>query len=147
VAYRLDGDRLALVDAADAEIASLRPLAAVSLVGTWQLAELPAADGAIVLVDTDAFIELGVDGALTGNTGCNSLMGDHAVEGETIKVGPVATTKMACKDPAASEIETALLGALENAAGWRITMEGWLELVDASGALLAGFTPGTVSAA
>ena len=53
---------------------------------------------------------------------------------------------MACKDPVLARTETLLLSALADTAGWRITGEGWLELVDADGALLAGFVPGIVTA-
>lgn len=139
----IDGS-LHLVDAAGNDLAILSPAATASIEGTWQLAELAMGD-AIALVDSDATLTFGADGSLTGSTGCNNLTSEYAVDSTAIKVGPVATTKMACKDDGLQATESALLSALERAATWSISPEGWLVLQDASGALLAGFTPGTVA--
>ena len=116
----------------------------MTIVGAWTLSEIAMGD-AIATIASDASLTFAEDGSLTGSTGCNNLMSDYVVDGATLKVGPVATTKMACKDPDTTQTETALLSALEEAAGWSITPDGWLELTDTNGALLAGFTPATVT--
>lgn len=143
--WHISAGELHLLDGGGNDLAVLAPAARGSIVGTWQLAEITDGD-AIILLDSEATLTFGDDGSLTGSTGCNTLMADHALDGEAIKIGPVGTTRMACVDPALSQTETVLLAALENAAGWRITVEGWLELVDLRGSLLAGFVPGIVPA-
>jgi heat shock protein HslJ len=143
--WSVDGDQLHLLDAAGNDLAVLAPVVATGVVGTWTLGEI-AQDGTLAMIMSDASVTFGEDGSLTGTTGCNNLMSDYAVDGDAIKIGPVATTKMACKDPSAQGIETALLAALEGATGWHTTIDGWLELTDATGAVLAGFVPGTVAA-
>jgi heat shock protein HslJ len=142
--WSVDGDQLHLLDAAGNDLAVLAPAVATGVVGTWTLGEI-AQGGTIAMIMSDASVTFGEDGSLTGNTGCNNLMSDYAVDGDSIKIGPVATTKMACKDPSVASIETALLAALEGATGWHTSIDGWLELTDATGAVLAGFVPGTVA--
>jgi heat shock protein HslJ len=61
------------------------------------------------------------DGALTIDTGCNSGRGNATVTGTTITFAPIATTKKACADKAARQIESAVLAVLDGAAEWSIT--------------------------
>jgi len=142
--WTVTGDQLHLLDGAGDDLAVLSPLDAGSVAGTWTLTEIGNGE-IIALIESDATITLGEDGSLTGNTGCNTINGDHAVEGSSIRFGPVAMTKMACADPAAAEAERALLAALEGAEGWSIEPSGWLVLTDGAGDLLAAFTPAIVS--
>lgn len=145
-AYRLDGGQLHLLDASGADLAVLSAAGSAqgTIEGGWQLAEIVQGD-MVSLIESDAMLVFGADGSLTGSTGCNNLMSDYAIEGAALKVGPVATTKMACKDGSAQQTEAALLAALEAATTWEISPDGWLVLLDADGALLAGFTPATVA--
>jgi heat shock protein HslJ len=78
-------------------------------------------------------------GRLTGTTGVNSFTGTLVVEGETLRLGPAATTRRAGPQPA-MEFESAMLGALQRAAGWRIA-GGTLSLLDAGGATLMRLEP------
>lgn len=142
--WTMDGTRLLLLDAAGNALAALEPATAATIIGEWRLAEIVLGD-AVAAIASEATVVFGEDGSLTGSTGCNTLMGDFAVDGSSIKVGPVATTKMACKDPVAAQAETALLTALEQATQWQITFDGWLQLSDADGTLLVGFVPATVA--
>ena len=143
--WHISASELHLLDGGGNDLAVLVPAAGTSIVGTWQLAEIVDGD-VVALIDSDATLTFAEDRSLTGSTGCNTLSGDVVVEGDALKIGPVATTKMACKDPVLARTETLLLAALADTAGCRITGEGWLELVDADGALLAGFVPGIVTA-
>lgn len=56
---------------------------------------------------------------VTGYTGCNMLNGGWHVEGATIRVGPLVTTKRACAGPE-NDIERRLLATL----GGVVTREG-----------------------
>ncbi len=144
--YRVDGAQLVLLDASGAELAVLSGPGAVTgtIEGAWQLAEIVQGD-MVALIQSDATVVFGADGSLTGSTGCNNLMSDYVADGSSLKVGPVATTRMACKDGSAQQTETALLAALEQATSLSISPDGWLVLQGADGAMLAGFTPVTVA--
>ena len=62
-----------------------------------------------------------------GSGGCNTYRGDFAVDGETISIGPLASTKRGCPGPA-GEIETTYLAALDAAGLWAIDAAGHLVL-------------------
>jgi heat shock protein HslJ len=94
------------------------PVADAAVVGTtWALTELLDGDGpdaAVSSVAAEAELELGADGRLAGSTGCNRLMGGYELDGDTLVVtGPLATTRMACVDPAATQQERHVLEVLE----------------------------------
>ena len=45
------------------------------------------------------FVAFGVDGKITGNSGCNRFFGSFEITGAgTLTIGPLATTKMLCPD-------------------------------------------------
>ena len=71
------------------------------------------------------------DGKLTGANGCNRYSTSYTLEGEALKLGDVATTKMACGAPGAA-VETAFMDALGRVAAARIT-DGELALLDGDG--------------
>lgn len=54
------------------------------------------------------------DGRIFGNTGCNRFTGSYEQEGTKIKIGPLATTRMACLDESAAAQEKQLLRLLES---------------------------------
>src|SRR5690348_18430042 len=62
---------------------------------------------------------LPISGRVTGYTGCNMLNGGWHVEGATIRVGPLVTTKRACAGPE-NDIERRLLATI----GGVVTREG-----------------------
>ena len=98
--------------------------AVVDLVGTrWVLEEL---DGS-TLVDTFPTIAFGGDGSVTGSAGCNTFSGTYAVDGTSLGVGPLGTTKMACADPTMF-VESAFLAALRGVTGWSVRPDGRLVL-------------------
>jgi heat shock protein HslJ len=94
------------------------PVADAEVVGTtWQLTELIDGDGpdaAVSSIAADAELELSADGRLAGSTGCNRLMGGYELDGDTlVATGPLATTRMACVDDAATQQERHVLEVLE----------------------------------
>lgn len=85
-------------------------------------------------------------GRVSGSGGCNRLAGPYRRQGDTLTVGPVVGTRMACPDVMATE--NALTGALERVRGWRV-VEGRLELLSApgpTGEVVAAFTPAPAAA-
>ncbi|MBK7772176.1 MAG: META domain-containing protein [bacterium] len=77
------------------------------------------------------------DRRVSGSGGCNNLNGTYTQEGAALSFGPMASTKMMCAE--AMEQERRFLETLGNVRGWRIDGDG-LELLDAKGTALAGFT-------
>lgn len=84
--------------------------------------------------------EFGANDNLSGNSGCNTYNGPYRVTGDQIEIGPLATSRMACSEPAGViEQEALYLAALETAATYQI--EGMtLELRTRDGALAADFS-------
>jgi heat shock protein HslJ len=96
-------------------------------------ASVPVPDGVIV----DATF---ADGKVAGSGGCNRYTGPATVDGATLKVGPLASTQMACDDPAGAT-ETAFLAAFQNAASFTAT-DATLTVYNASGASTLVFEAG-----
>ena len=102
---------------------------AISLAGTeWKplrMGDMPVPD------NTSAYIQFRSKGRLTGFSGCNRLMAEYAVDGDTIFIGPVGATRKMCADSVMLR-EAALATALEQARTFRRqTTE--LVLFDAAG--------------
>lgn len=79
------------------------------------------------------------DGRLSGNAGCNDYAGAPELEGETIAIGPLRTSRKFCQQPdGLMEQERLYLAALQTAASYRI--EGrTLELRTGDGTLAVKF--------
>lgn len=60
------------------------------------------------------------DGRVAGHSGCNRYTGSYAQEGETLKLGPLAATKMACS-PERMEQEQAWFQMLDKVRGFEAT--------------------------
>jgi heat shock protein HslJ len=71
---------------------------------------------------------------VSGSTGCNRYTGPYTVDGDTLEIGVLATTRMACAPPA-DAVELAYIAAFEQVAQWR-TEGGELVLLDSDGAEL-----------
>ncbi|MEO1199184.1 MAG: META domain-containing protein [Pseudomonadota bacterium] len=114
------------------------PLAASdadALNGVWRVV-------AISGEETDADVEVTMTfatGMVSGTGGCNRYSGDYDLDGETLSLGAIAATRMACPDPQ-MEVEMAFFAALETVVGYRMTDTGLL-LVDAAGEEVVGLSP------
>ncbi|HTQ95421.1 MAG TPA: META domain-containing protein [Candidatus Acidoferrum sp.] len=82
----------------------------ISLIGTdWVLTDLagtPALPGGKA---TLSFLEAG---RVAGNGSCNRFTGAATINGDALKIGPLASTRMACVDADVSKQEDAYLKAL-----------------------------------
>ncbi len=88
-----------------------------------------------VLAGSNITANFGSDGTLSGNSGCNNYNGPYTVTGSQVKIGPLASTRMACNDPAGvMEQESQFLAAMQTAATYKIEATT-LELRTAEGAL------------
>jgi heat shock protein HslJ len=123
-AWRRDGEQLELLDAAGRPQLRFLPLKAAPLVGqVWQLKGYNNGKQAIVstLAGTEISLEFRDDGTLGGSDGCNRYMSGYTLEAEVLTIGPIATTRMACKGPAgAAEQARDYAAVLGTVHGYRI---------------------------
>ena len=141
-AYRIDGRQLMLLDARGKALATFTRQSS-ELGGTsWIVTGYNNGKQAVVsvVIGSQLTADFSVNGQLSGSAGCNNYTAGYKVTGESITIGPAASTRKACADPAGvMEQEAQFLEALESAATYRI--EGsQLELRTADGALAVTFT-------
>jgi heat shock protein HslJ len=117
--------------------ASLSQATEPTLAGVeWELTRV--GDTKVELKENPPFLLLtDEDNKIKGHTSCNSFFGTYEAEGDSLKFGPIVSTKMACPE-LRSTIETALLEALENTRKWAIA-NGGLIFKDEKGDTLATF--------
>ena len=90
-----------------------------------------------VLDGSEITAAFGEDGQLTGSAGCNNYNASYTVDGDSIHVGPAASTRKLCSSPVGvMEQEYAYLSAIQQAASYERTGSE-LTLRDAEGAMLA----------
>jgi heat shock protein HslJ len=53
------------------------------------------------------------DSRVTGSGGCNSLSGSYRRSSTALRIGPIASTRMACADPGRSDVEARFVAALQ----------------------------------
>jgi len=79
----------------------------------WQLIAVNDQAVATRPPPNDAHLVLAsADGGVAGNSGCNRFSGAYEREGDTLTLGPLATTRMACADT--MELESRVLAALSS---------------------------------
>lgn len=114
----------------------------VSLNGTtWEVVSYNNGNQAVVSIldDTRLTAVFGEDGILSGSAGCNTYSAGFEVEGESIVIGPAASTEIFCGEPQGiMDQESLYLTAIQNAANYHIN-GNQLELRDAEGALQASY--------
>ncbi len=140
--YAVTGDQLALKDANNNNLLVYKAQSQ-DLAGTsWEAIGYNNGKQAVtsVLAGTTITAEFGKDGILQGNSGCNTYNGPYKVNGKQITIGPLASTKKACSEPAGvMDQEAQYLAALGTAATYQI--EGTvLELRTKDGALAVDYS-------
>lgn len=87
------------------------------LVGTaWQLIATGEGDlDAPVTASVPVTLEFDATGQVGGNAGCNTFGGSYTVDGETIELGEIFSTLMACAEMNVMELEQRYLDALNTA--------------------------------
>ncbi|HTC42523.1 MAG TPA: META domain-containing protein [Candidatus Acidoferrales bacterium] len=85
----------------------------ISLEGTeWVLTDLA---GTLALPGGKATLVFPEAGRVAGNGSCNRFTGALTITGDALKIGPLASTRMACVDESVSKQEDAYLKALGGA--------------------------------
>ena len=101
---------------------------------TWQLKEMPGPQSAALGQLTRPVTVRFESGRLSGFAGCNNFSGSYALDGDQLKIGPVASTQMACPEPGSS-IENAFHAALSGSLRYAVDGDD-LSATTASGATL-----------
>lgn len=66
----------------------------------------------------DQSVTFAKDGSVSGDAGCNRIIGTYTVDGSTIDIGPLATTLMYCEG--VMEAEQAFIKALERSTSFGV---------------------------
>ena len=137
--YAVKGDQLTLNGANNTTLATYSAQTQDLAGSNWEVIAYNNGKQAVVSVTVGTTItaSFGKDGNLTGNAGCNDYNGPYKVNGNQITIGPLASTRKFCNDPAGvMDQEAQYLAALATAATYQI--EGTvLELRTKDGALAA----------
>ncbi len=139
--FTATSDGLTMYDSGGTAILAYSVLTPASLTGvTWHVTGYNNGTGGVVSVATgsDPTALFDAAGTVSGDGSCNMFNGPAVVDGSSIKIGPLATTRRACVDEAISTQETQYLAALERASTYAVHGTT-LELRDADGAKMVGF--------
>jgi len=101
----------------------------------WRLVQLgnePVAPGGEAQVQFDRN-----SGRVSGSGGCNRVSGSFTRSGVALRIGQLASTRMACADPVRGANEAQFVSALQATASYRLAGPGQLALLDATGRTVA----------
>lgn len=140
--FRQEGARLKLLGSEGAALILLEALVETPLVGvTWRLDTYNNGKEALVtpVKGTEITLALTAQGTLGGSDGCNRYMSGYTLEEGRLMIGPIASTRMACRGlETVAEQAAAYAAALGLVRGYRIEGEQlWLTTED--GATAAHF--------
>jgi heat shock protein HslJ len=98
-------------------------------------------------VDVDGWEETGPsaafeNGNVSGSSGCNQFSAEYTLDGDSLELGAIASTLMACPPPA-DQVESAYLALLEQVRGWRLDDDA-LVLFDDEGVELLRYRAASV---
>lgn len=138
--YSLSGAMLELKNAAGETLLSFAPVEPAALTGTTWLLTAYSEGAGLVAASSNAEVTavFGEDGQLAGSASCNNYTTSYQLDGESITLGAVATTRRACADPTLAQQELAYLDALQRSTGYEISGDQ-LTLLDAEGLRTATF--------
>ena len=76
----------------------------------WRLVSFGTAGAETnVIAGTTVNVKFGEDGRASGSTGCNSYSGTYQVRGDSITIGRLASTRRACLDQNANQLQQRML--------------------------------------
>lgn len=81
-------------------------------------------------------VEFGVDGRVSGNSGCNNFSAPYVGEESTLRIGAVLTTRRACVDQRRQRQESRVLAILQGEARVRRERHETISLRNEAGSLL-----------
>ncbi len=139
--FTASADTLTIFDSSGKQLLVFGAASANPLEGAWNVTGYNNGKQAVVspIAGTTLTATFTPDGNVAGNAGCNDYSGTYKLDGTSLTVGPVATTRKACEQ-AVMDQETAFLTALQTpttveTSGPNVTLR------DASGAMQVTLAP------
>jgi heat shock protein HslJ len=139
--FRVKGDTLALLD--DTGGALLVYAASRDTIeGAWEITGylMVSGNGFSSTAFESAPSAVFADGSVSGTTGCNTYRGAYEFDGASISIGPLRTTRLACR-PERAEQEAGILASLAAAAAFSLA-PGTATLLNSSGQLVLSLAVG-----
>ncbi len=138
--WSITGGRLELADPNGAVLLAFAHSPTFALEGTdWRLTQVWS-QGALAPVPADVTATLSLAGGrASGSAGCAQLFGGYTLSGDALAFAGLMSGAMLCPEPQMS-VQEAYLAVLGTVAAWQ-TDGATLQLLDASGQVVATFTP------
>jgi heat shock protein HslJ len=141
--YSIAQDHLTLAAESDAEptlvFVAMPPLRLEGV--TWEVTGFNNGRHAVVSPLNGTTLTVSFqDGAIVGNSGCNTFRAPYTIYGDHLTVGPAAATRMLCDGKGVMEQERQFLAALESATRWAIE-RGMLDVHRADGERVLSANP------
>jgi heat shock protein HslJ len=139
--YRIAGDVLELTTAQGTVGLRFAVAQAPSLTGTrWVATQINNGTGGVtsVVAGTTVTAVFGEDGKMAGTSGCNDYSGSYTVDGSSMTLTGLTSTRKACMDDAVTAQEAQYLAALERVTSFTIAGD-ILQLRAEDGALQVGY--------
>ena len=132
--YSARGDTLTIFDSIGSTSLVFDAAPRNPLLGKWQVDSFETKPNtvSILLPGTTMDVAFGI-GSVGGFSGCNSFSGTYGTNGNVVRIGRLATTRLACPDDVMAQ-ETAFLQALEGASLIE-TRNNQVNLTDLGGSL------------
>ena len=134
-AWAIDGTTLTLSADDGQPVLAYTVLPTPSPMGTWDVTGYTDATGNLVSVDGAAVTLVFDATTVSGNAGCNGFSGGWTQDGDTLAIGPLMSTKMACEPAEVMARETAIMADLEASTAARAAYDGGIDLLDSTGAV------------
>jgi heat shock protein HslJ len=110
---------------------------AKAIVGSWTVTSYYSGDAITsVAQGSEITAEFSEDGQISGNATCNTYNGPYVIDGTSMKIGPLISTKMACASDELSKQEADYLAALDLTRSYSITGDR-LDLLREGGTIAA----------
>jgi heat shock protein HslJ len=120
--YTIEGSTLTLADADGATLLEYQATdCAQGILGAWDATSYYTGNAVTSVVGGGTLTAEFDANTISGNTGCNSFNGPYSVDGDSIEIGPLASTRAACPNEELQQQEQAYLAALELAITFEIT--------------------------
>jgi len=141
--FEVAEDSLKMFDADGEVVLTYTPIEPASLTGTnWMLTSYNNGKGGMqsLVIGSEITAKFDDDGRMSGSAGCNTYNASYEATEETISIGVITSTEMACMDPeGVMDQEVLYLAALQNAAVYNIR-DDRLEIRDENGSGVAYYS-------
>lgn len=120
--FEVKGQRLTLHDESGTTILGFTAASSELAGSSWTITAYNTGSAvSSVLAESNPTLGFGDDGTIHGNAGCNSFTGPYTLGKDTLGLGPLASTMMACSTPdGIMDQEKKLHAALESVTSYRI---------------------------